>query len=167
MDNPPDCLVSATAVHARALASTLSDDHRRELAATGGLSPRAALDMSMANSVEAYAYVDRSGQPIFMMGVEAASPLTGAALVWMLASGAAGKHPRGIFRAARWGLARAFAVTGASWLEQYIPVWYRTGLQFVHRLGFYLLPDEAVGRDGSPMCRVILYPRKESSQWER
>ncbi|MCD8351441.1 MAG: hypothetical protein LUC93_12610 [Planctomycetaceae bacterium] len=162
MDNPPDRLIPATPEHARILAAALSDDHRRELTATGGMSPRVALEVSLASSVEAYTYVDPDGEPLFMMGVEAASPLTGAALVWMLATGAAGGHPRGILRAARWGLERAFAVTGAASVEQYIPVWYRTGLQFVHRLSFYILPDQASGRDGARLCRAIRYARKET-----
>ncbi|MCD8138441.1 MAG: hypothetical protein LUE17_01445 [Planctomycetaceae bacterium] len=167
MDSLPDRFLPATAGHARDLAGNLSTDHRRELAATGGLSPRAALELSVAHSVEAYTYVDPAGVPVFMMGVEAASPLTGAALVWMLASDAAGSRPRGILRAARWGLARAFAVTGAASLEQYIPAWYRTGLRFVRRLGFRIRPAQADGRDGARLCRAILTARKESRQWDR
>lgn len=158
MDNRPRNVVPAIAGMIPALAARLAADHRREIADTVAMPPRAALEVSLAASAEAYALVDRYGEPVFMMGVEPASPLTGSAMVWMLGTDAVRNRPALTLRTARWGLARAFRATGAKRLEQYIPEWYRTGLRFARRLGFVAVPPRLRSAKGVALCRVLMYP---------
>ncbi len=139
------------------LASSLSPSHRQEIAETARIPVAAALTISVATSVEAYAYCPTPGDPVFMMGVEPASPLTGTAMVWMLGRPDMTCHARGLLRAARWGKERAFALTGAEALYQLIPAWYETGLRFAARLGF-----RPVGLSGG----VVNVIAERSEQWE-
>lgn len=157
MDSRRERLVPATAALAERLASALSVDHRREIAATCGGAAGDALGYSLACSLEAYALLGAGGGPVFMMGVEEASPFTRGAMVWMLATAGIARHAPATLRAVRWGLARAFAVSGADWLEQFIPAWYRTGLRFAERLGFRIVPGGGVGCTGGALRRVVLY----------
>lgn len=139
------------------LAASLSPFHRREIAETSGISVTAALTISLATSLEAYAYCPPPGAPVFIMGVERASPLTGTAMVWMLGSPDMPRYARGLLRAGRWGKERAFALTGAEALCQFIPSWYETGLRFAVRLGFH-----PVGEGGG-----LIHVRAERrDQWE-
>lgn len=166
MDSRRERLVPATAALADSLARTLSPDHRREIAATCGGDPGDALANSLACSLEAYALLDAAGRPVFLMGVEEASPCTRGAMVWMLATEDIVRHAPATLRAVRWGLARAFAVSGADWLEQFIPAWYRTGLRFAARLGFGTLSGGGRDRSGGALRRVVLFKdsnRKEHS----
>lgn len=161
MDSPPDVsrpprgVVPATPELAGRLAASLSPDHVREVRDAAGLPPYAAVSLSLAASIEAYAYVP-DGDVVLMMGVEEAGVLTGAAMVWMLATERVAVRPSGVLRAARWGVARAFAVTGADALEQYIPAWYRAGLRFALRLGFELSPEPRRGPGGTPLWRAAI-----------
>ena len=154
MDSRPERLVPATPEIARRLAGHLSAAHRREILETSGLPPRAALEMSLSLSLEAYAMLSDWGEPVFMMGVEPRSPLTLGAMVWMLGSAGVSRRPALTLRCARWGVARAFAATGADVLEQYLPAWYTAGLRFVRRLGFALEPAGLAGRTGCALWRA-------------
>lgn len=171
MDNPPRGLVPATDDHARALADGLSADHLREIADLSGLAPGDALRLSIAASFESYAFVPKDADgssvspPVFLMGVERAAGITGDALVWMLSSPRIRHNARSALRAAKWGLRRAFAATGARRLEQYIPEWYGTGLRFAERLGFRIDPFVFRTRNRTPVARIILQ-RKEEHSWE-
>lgn len=136
MANQPECLEPVDAAMVARLASALSPSHRREIAETAGISAAAALTLSVATSVAAYAYCPAPDEPVFMMGVERASLLTGTAMVWMLGRPDMSRHARGLLRAARWGKERAFALAGAEALYQLIPAWYQTGLRFAAGLGF-------------------------------
>lgn len=157
MDNPPRGLRPAERADAARLAAVLSTDHVREVLDTTGMEPAAALELSLSASLEAWSYLpDGAGAPVFMMGVETAGCLTRSAMPWMLAGGGVTACPRAILRVARWGLGRAFAVSGAERLEQYIPAWYRTGLTFALRLGFGLAPTALRGRSGGPLWRAVL-----------
>lgn len=175
MDNRPRNLAPATRADAARLAASLSANHIREVLDTTGLSPGAALELSLSASLEAWSYRPEGARaPVFMMGVEAAGRLTGSAMPWMLAGDGVGVRPRAVLRAARWGVGRAFAVSGAERLEQYIPAWYRTGLAFALRLGFGLAPTSLRGRSGGPLWRAVLTRptrangnyRKEEKTWE-
>ncbi|MCC8190790.1 MAG: hypothetical protein LIP77_09195 [Planctomycetes bacterium] len=157
MVSPPRGIVPATPGLADDLARHLSPDHLREVAETAGLTPRAALRLSLDASLEAYALLDDDGGVRFMLGVETPGLLTGGALVWMLAAASAARRPAALVRAATWGLDRAFAVTGAWWVEQFIPEWYVTGLRFARRLGFRLEPGYRAGTGAIPVRRVVLY----------
>lgn len=161
MASPPRDVVPATLGHAFRLAANLAPDHVREIADTGKLDATASLLISMNVSLEAHTYAP-DGEPVFMMGVERAAALTGSALVWMLGTEAIRRHPAGTLRAARWGVGRAFAVTGAERVEQYIPDWYETGLRFVARLGFRVEAAGLKTHGGDPLSRVVL-ERKEWS----
>lgn len=172
MDSPPRGVVPATPELAHRLADRLADAHVREIWETGGLFPRDALALSLASSREAYAYAPR-GEPLFMMGVEPRGLLTDGAVVWMLAADSAAARPAGLLRAARWGMARAFRVTGAFRLQQRIPDWYRTGLRFALRMGFALSPAEERGRNGGRLWNATaIRPRRdhvgtdEEKPWE-
>lgn len=159
MDSRPRGVVPATAAMARDLGRRLSADHLRELADTCGLPAGQALALSLAGSAEAYALLAPDGERAeFLMGVEAASPITGSALVWMLGSDAVRRRPAAVLRTARWGLGRAFLAAGALRLEQYIPDWYRTGLRFARRLGFVVIPPPVLGLGGTVLRRVVLHP---------
>lgn len=161
MDSRPDGVVPATPGLVHRLAAAVSDDHAREIRDTAGVSVREAVSVSVAASVEAYAFVPGSGgEPVFMMGVEPASPITGNAMVWMLASGSLPRHAVGVLRATRWGIGRAFAAAGALALEQYIPEWYETGLRFVRRLGFAVRPTECRSLGGAPLWHAVLDSRQ-------
>ncbi len=159
MDNPlemPRNIVPASPEHAHALAGRLDGEHVREILDVSGLAPGPALALSLAASLEAYAYVPPGGGgAVFMMGVEAMSPLTRDARLWLLGSEEKNRHPAGLVRAARWGLARAFAATGAERLEQLVPEWYRTGLRFARRLGCVAELSDLRSRSGSPLWRVL------------
>lgn len=158
-DPLPAGVVPATATLAAGLADRLSGDHRREIRDTAGLDPRAAVAVSLAASVEAYALIPPGeARAAFMMGVEAKSPITGGALVWMLASDDIRLHVVAALRAARWGIRRAFRATGAARLEQYIPAWYRTGLRFARRVGFVATPSRLSGSEGVELRRVVIHP---------
>lgn len=158
MDNRPDGVAPASLEAARSLAPRLSAAHRREIAVTSGLSPVRALELSLAASAEAYALTDgRSGEVVFMMGVEPASPITGGAMVWMLGGAGIRRRPARTLRCARWGIERAFAATGAEWLEQYIPEWYRAGQAFARRLGFVVERETTRGSGGCALRRVVLH----------
>lgn len=175
MDNRPDRLVPATDRHARCLARRLSPDHLREIAETSGLPPGDAVRNSVRASLESYAFLRRDGGPVFLFGVEAAGAVTGTAMLWMLACPDISRHAAGALRACRWGVGRAFAITGAECLEQYIPEWYRAGLAFVGRLGFQIVPVPFRGRHGSALLRVTLersdwnfaVSKKRSEKWDR
>ncbi len=132
----PEGVVPLTPALAEDFASRLSPEHAREIRELSGLAPEAALRLSLAASLLAYAVRDRAGETLFLIGVEPAGCVTGAAQVWMVAARGMEAHARTILRCARWGLAAAFLATGAARLEQYIPVWYETGLRFAFRLGF-------------------------------
>lgn len=142
MDSLPDGVVPLTPALADALARRLAPAHAREIRELSGLAPRAALRLSLASSLLAYAVADRTGAPLFAAGVEPAGLLTGTAQVWMVGTAAMAAHARRVFRCARRGLARAFAATGAERLEQYIPAWYGTGIRFALRLGFRIHHEE-------------------------
>lgn len=158
MDNLPRGVMPATPELASAMAPRLSPEHRREILATAGMHPGDALALSLAASLEAYAFVPRAEEgAVFMMGVEEASRITGTAMVWMLGTLEMQRYPARVLRAARWGVKRAFAVTGAAGLEQYIPRWYGTGLRFVQRLGFALTPLRVRGYDGGDLWRVVVH----------
>lgn len=161
MDNRPDGVRPATPELARRLARRLAPEHVREVGDVSRLPAGTALELSLAVSREAYAVLSPGGEVLFLMGVEEAGNLTAAALVWMLASTEARRHPARMLRAARWGLERAFEVTGAEALEQYIPGWYAAGLRFVRRLGFRARP---VGGAGGPLWRVTLARRDFSKK---
>lgn len=157
-ENRPKYLEPATPEHIANLSERLSPAHAREVREISGLSPSDALSLSLAVSVEAYAYVPPGAKGVvFMMGTGEASPITGGALLWMLGSTAAAGHPVGLLRAAKWGLARAFFVTGADRLEQFIPDWYLSGLRFALRLGFGLSIGQAGGGDESPLWNAVLH----------
>lgn len=158
MDNLPKGVVPATIDMAAGLAKRLSAEHQREIGATTGLAPLAALELSLSVSVEAYALLAEGDAVVFMMGVEEKSRLTGGALVWMLGSDAVRARPAATLRAARWGLARAFRITDAVRLEQFIPEWYLAGLRFARRVGFVVVPPRVRGIDGSILRRVVAYP---------
>ncbi len=129
-----------------AFARCLRDEHVREIAEATPLTPGDAIRLSLADSIEAYSYrPDGEAAPVFMMGVEAASPITGGAMVWMLGRTAVDRYPAGVVRAARWGIDRAYRLTGAGYLEQRIPAWYRVGVRFAARLGFTVHPADRAG----------------------
>ncbi len=152
MDNPPRGVVSATPELAETMALDLSPEHLREIGGVSGLHPADAVRLSLAASVEAYAYVPaRHGGAIFMMGVGEKSPVTGGAMVWMLGTAAMAGHPAGVLRAGKWGVARAFFASGADRLEQFIPGWYRTGLAYARRLGFLLSRTGTAGAGGTEL----------------
>ncbi len=155
MDNRPRHVVPATAEMAVFISENLQAEHRREILAGGVYGPAEALAASQAASLEAYAYVP-DGRPLFIMGVEPASPITGGAVVWMLSGNGMERRPGGVLRTAKWGVARAFRVTGAAYLEQRIPVWYTTGLRFVERLGFALSPAADSVQADAGMVRVVI-----------
>jgi hypothetical protein len=156
VDNPPKGLVPAAPVHVERLVRRLRTEHVREIADTSGLPPLDAVRLSLAASVEAYTLIRPTGDVLFMMGAEPASPLTGSALLWMIGSHAMDRHPAAVLRAASWGVERAFAVTGAHLLEQYIPAWYAIGLRFVERLGFEVTTAAAHCRSGCPLMHVFV-----------
>lgn len=155
---PPAGVVPADPGMADNLARHLSPEHVRELRGVSGLAPATAIRLSLESSAEAYAFIPAGGggEPLFMMGVEPSSALTGSAMVWMLGSAKAACRPAGVLRAARWGVSRAFPASGAARLEQYIPAWYRTGLRFIARLGFELSPTILRDRCGSPLWHAVL-----------
>ncbi len=136
MDSLPDGVVLLTPALADSLARRLAPAHVREIRELSGLAPRAALRLSFAASLLAYAVLDGSGLPLFAVGVEAAGLLTGTAQVWMVGAAEMALCSRRILRCAAWGLDAAFAATGARALEQYIPAWYGTGIRFALRMGF-------------------------------
>ncbi|MCC8109224.1 MAG: hypothetical protein LIQ30_09320 [Planctomycetes bacterium] len=141
-----------------AFARCLRDEHVREIALATPLTPEDAVRLSLADSVEAYSYrPDGEAAPVFMMGVEAASPITGGAMVWMLGRTAVDRYPAGVVRAARWGIDRAYRLTGAAYLEQRIPAWYRVGVRFAARLGFTVHPADRTG------WRRVVHERSGSS----
>lgn len=151
-------VVPATFALAEAMATRLSPEHVREVREVSGLDPAAALALSLWSSVEAYAYVPPdSTAAVFMMGVEERSALSGLAMVWMLGTAETARHPVAVLRAARRGIARAFAVTGADCLEQYVPEWYRTGLRFVERLGFSVDRRPYLAWSGAILRRVFIF----------
>lgn len=117
------------------LAARIKDDHAREVA-EGGLMPPDAMRKSFAHSVEAWV-ATAAGKPFFAMGVEPAGMITASAVAWMLGTDEIDRHPVATLRAARWGIGRAYEITGAASMEQWIPSWYRKGIDFVVRgLGF-------------------------------
>ena len=159
MDNRPDGVVPATPEVATVLAGRIAPEHSREVREISGMEPGEALRLSLSGSLEAYAVFSPAGVLLFMMGVEPASPLTGGAMLWMLGGRKLRNHPAATLRAARWGVDRAFRITGAQYLEQYIPDWYETGLRFAVRLGFDILPIRPPRPNGSALAHVILRRR--------
>ena len=157
MDNPPSGITTATYRHVEALAAAMCREHAREARDTADVSPPAALRLSLAGSLEAYAMLaDDGATPVFAMGVEQAGLLSGSAMVWMLGTDAMKRRPAALLRAARWGVNRAFAVTGADRLEQYIPEWYGAGLRFALRLGFGAGPANLRCGNGVRLRHVVL-----------
>lgn len=67
----------------QAIAENMREQDRAEVEAGSGLTPLAALQMSLALSSDAYCILDRGGEPIAMFGV-APHPLPGVGAVWML-----------------------------------------------------------------------------------
>jgi hypothetical protein len=164
MASLPDGVRPATRDLAVRLAAALSADHRREIADTGWLCPATSILLSLYASVEAYAFCPDGGAPVFMLGVEKPGALTDAAMVWMMGTEDVRRMPARTLRVARWGIRRAFAATGASRLEQYIPAWYTTGLRFASRLGFHQEPTGMHAIGGDALVRVVI-ERKEIA-WE-
>lgn len=170
MDSRPSFVVPAAAMHADLLAGRVARDHAREVRQVSRLDPREGLLLSLAASVEAYTVLGAAtGEPVLMMGVGAPGLLTGTATVWMLGAEGAEERAVRILRAARWGLKRAFLVTGADCLEQFIPAWYRTGLRFAARMGFSV--DSADCRPaGGMLPRRVAIRREDFAEdpaWRR
>ncbi len=137
MDNLPKWVLPATLPLVRRMANQVRKEHRREIRQCSGLAVERAVQLSFHASVESYALVPPGWcVPIFVMGVEPASILTGQSMVWMIGTDDIQRFPVAVVRAARWGLQRAWARTGATVLDQYIPAWYRTGIRFAETLGF-------------------------------
>lgn len=153
-DDAPEGIVPLSPALADELSAHLAPEHAREIREFSGLDPRAALRLSIAVSLLAFAATDSAGRAIFAFGVERPGAITNAAQVWMIGSPDIPAHARKTLRCARWGLAEAFRITGAARLEQYIPAWYGTGLRFAERLGFRL------EHDGSGTVHVILERRE-------
>jgi hypothetical protein len=157
MVNRPDGIIPIDSHTARFVASLLSPEHAREVWDLSGLSPEDAVSASLAVSVEAFALLcPVTSDPLFLMGVEASGKIAGGALVWMLGTNRTSVFPRRMLRAVKWGLDRAFAVSGADRIEQFIPSWYDDGLRFVEHLGFELLPMTLRGRSGSSIWSAVL-----------
>ncbi len=157
MDSLPDGIAPLTPALADEAAARLAPEHVREIRELSGLSPAAALRLSLAASRLAYAVRDGAGETIFLIGVERPGLITGGAQVWMVGTRAMAAHARTVLRCARWGLRRAFAATGAERFEQYIPAWYETGLRFARRLGFR--PGAADSGGGGRARHVVLERR--------
>lgn len=155
MDSRPDYLIPAEADLADSFSHRLSPEHKREIRDLGSMNPADAVRASLACSKESYAFVPHvAAFPVFMFGVEPAGVITRTARVWMLATPEIKHHGVAVLRSARWGVERAFAVTGAYSLEQYIPHWYRVGLRFVQCLGFSIEPFFTSLQ--TPLIRVTL-----------
>lgn len=165
-ESRPKGVVSATEKMAVELAALLSPEHAKEIRETSGMQPKAAVLLSLAYSVEAYAFAP-NGRTVFLMGVEAASPITGSAMPWMLGTMETAKNPAGVLRTAKWGLERAFRVTGATRLEQYIPEWYRTGLRFASRIGFDLRPAGVATSAGAALWHAVCRAPERGAFTER
>lgn len=148
----PRYVVPVTADMLALIARALAPEHVREIRELCRVGPEAALSLSLAASRGAYAALSPDGKPLFLMGVEGAGLLGRTALVWMLAGGAARRHPARVLRSAKWGMERAFSVSGAATLMQFIPAWYTVGLAFARRLGFSLAP--LPGRSGIYVARA-------------
>lgn len=168
MASPPKGVVPATPRLTREFLPHISPAHRREVSDVGGIDAETGLLLSLAVSLESYVFIPRpDNPPVFMMGVEDRSVLTGSAVVWMLGSELVNRHPAGVLRAARWGLWRAFFITGAESLEQVIPDWYRTGLRFVEHLGFRLEPSVFRGTGEAPLYCATVRRRDFIETWEK
>lgn len=156
-----DSLHKLTPALADELAAALAPEHVREIRELAGLDPRTALRLSLNVSLLACAALDCAGKPVFAIGVEPAGALTGTAQVWMVGTPAIPAHARTVLRAARRGLEAAFRATGAVRLEQYIPVWYATGLRFAKRLGF----RSGTGKGGYSGARAVHVILEKENAW--
>lgn len=167
MDNRPECLIPADASSIDVFSRILSPEHKQEIGDLGMPYPAEAVRLSLRCSKESYAYMpDKGKPPVFIFGVENKGYITRTAMVWMLAAPEIIHHKVAALRSARWGVGRAFAITGAIQLEQYIPEWYQTGLRFVQRLGF--IPEKIPGPSRTPLVRVTLAKYDfESVYWNR
>lgn len=165
----PDCADGGRQDFIESFSRRLSPEHKWEIRDLGSPNPSTALQTSLACSKEAYAFFPQSAStPVFMFGVEEAGSITGAAMVWMLATPEITRHKTATLRSARWGVKRAFTITDAFCLEQYIPQWYHTGLRFVRRLGFFaeLFPAPVQ----TPLVRVTITRaafEKKEREWAR
>lgn len=170
MANPPKWTVPATRTMAMRMANSLSPEHKREILQTNRIHPALALALSFDCSEERYAVCPPGHDaPIFLMGVEPRSPLTGNALVWMLGTPAIRRFPAATLRAARWGIRRAFTRTSADCLEQFIPAWYDIGVRFCERLGFSSVPW-TFDHDGQRFFHVRLFSEtmhRKEMLWEQ
>ena len=142
-DSLPPGIVPATSAMVDRLARCLRPEHVREVNAILPLGGENALRLSYQMAKACYAGV-RDGKLLFLFGVGRTSPLTRAAIGWLLGSGEMDKHGIWIADVSRRMLPHLHRVADADIIENWIPWDYTTSLRWLEWLDFEIGPPEPV-----------------------
>lgn len=151
-DDLPAGIVPATAAMVDNLARRLRPEHIREVNAIVPLGGENALRLSFQAAKFCYAGI-REGELLFLFGVGRTSPLTRAAMGWLLGAPEMDKHGMWIANASRQMLPFLHRVADADIIENWIPADYSASLRWLEWLDFEIgLPEPVI--NGVPHVHV-------------
>lgn len=140
----------ATAAHVNLVAARVRSADAAEVLASGGYSPREALDAGLKLS-EMARTVFIGDEALCMFGVVVSGDW---AIPWLLTTDAVDRNPLAFWRASKVILAELCALYPL--MLQQVDARYTQALSWVRRLGFDVAPAEPFGRAGLPFHRITL-----------
>lgn len=145
--SPVVSVLRATPADIDAFAPLMRPADAAEVMRSGGLTPRAALEQSVAATAPRVWTVRFDGEPVAMCGISSVDLVGTVAVPWLLTGQGAGRHPREFLRLAR-SVANAWADEFPV-LFQYVDEEYASAHRFLRALGFTLYPPVAYGVAGA------------------
>ncbi|HWV38855.1 MAG TPA: hypothetical protein VN033_10315 [Vulgatibacter sp.] len=140
----------AAPAHVDELAPKLRPADAAEVLASGGFTPREALEESVRASAHAFAALF-DGEVAGMWGVVDGP---GCGIVWALTGPAVERHPKAFLRHSR--VAVGVLLRHYPALVNYVDARYAAALRWVRRLGFEVGPPETFGAAGLLFHRILL-----------
>jgi len=142
--------------HALALAPVLRPADRAEVRASDGLSPLAALELSLRLSDEAYVGL-LGGEVAALFGVRRASLVGRQGIPWLLTGAAVERHPKAFVKSSR----SVLDVWRGDYarLSNWVDARHDQALRWLARLGFTIHPARPYGVLGLPFHPVEIEGR--------
>lgn len=143
-------MVPAAPEHVDELAPKMRPADTAEVLASGGFTPREALEESVTASAHAFAALF-DGEVAALWGVVDGP---GCGIVWALTGPAVERHPKAFLRHSR--IAVNVLLRHYPALTNFVDARYEQALRWVRRLGFSVGPPEPFGAAGLPFHRILL-----------
>jgi hypothetical protein len=157
-DGWPDGIVPATPALIEEVARELRPEHVREIRLRSGLEAASAL--RLAARLAAVCRVGRrDGRTLFAVGAGTPSPLTGAAVGWLLGTPAMDRHGLWIAEKSRECLPLLHRDSGAARIENRLPADYRRARKWLAWLGF----SEGEGPAAGGVAHVRVWHDRETA----